>query len=562
MIRIERFAGMMPVTDPGLLGDGVAAYAANLKVDSGVLRGAPAPTFIRNLGGLTRRVFRLPFTAANTPVPLDDLAGSTWIEFQDLDTDVVRSPIVNDSLDRYYWCSPSTGLRVATRAQLLAGFAGYEAGVVAPTAALTASIVPGTGSVVDGRNAGRPVTRSYIYTNINQWGEESAPSPPVELNGFSDQSWLLQGFAAPAPSALRTPVTKHRIYRTITGASGATVFFYVGEIAVGVQTYTDSALDTVVSAGRQLESLTWAPAPAMDGVFAMPNGIFVGFKDNTLYFSENYRPHAWPAAYAVTVPHQIVGLGGFGNACVVCTTGAPAIVTGVKASAMALTASRAAAPCMSRRSIVSTPEGVIYATDSGLCAVATGGARVFTTGFISRDQWSADYRPRDVAAILFAGDYVALRGTTTGFMFPIPGGQEMSGLGGVVNLEGLANPQSLAVDPWTGRALYIADGRLFEWFPVNGAPQSYRWRSKEFDVGHPRSLGAAQALYDEGAGRTVTLRVWADGRQVYANPLPGSRVPVKLPSGFRATRWQFELEANTPVRVLEAAPSTRMLKRV
>jgi hypothetical protein len=562
-IRIERFAGMLPVQDPGLLTDSAAAAALNVRVDSGVLRGVPAPRVIKTLLSTTKKVYRLPFTAGGVPVPLSDLDNSFWIEFSDQDTDFLRSPNINDSFDRYYWCSPSTGLRYATRAQLLAGnsAAGVKLGVRAPPTALTVTPVAGTGAIVGGKNTGRAVTRSYVTTWVSIYGEESAPSPPAEASGFADQDWLISSIPQPTVVTDRVNIASIRLYRTVTGASGVTSFYYVDQIVLGAGTYTDRSPDTVVTSGQQAESVTWAEPPDMDGIVAMPNGIFVGFKGNTLYFSENYRPHAWPVEYAVTVQHPIVGLGVFGNSCVVCTTGAPAVVTGVRAASMALTQSNAPTPCVSRRSISSGLEGVAFATESGLCLFNPGGARVFSTGFISRDQWAITYLPATQAAIVYAGDYIAIRNATDAFMFPLPLGQEMSGLGGVVDLDGLVSPITLQVDPWAGRALYVRQGQLLEWFPLGGSPRSIRWRSKVFDMGRPLNLGAAQVSFKAAVGAAVTFRVWADGNLVYQSAVTNGK-ETSLPSGFRATEWQFEVEANTEVTSISVASSKRELRRV
>jgi hypothetical protein len=560
-IRIERFAGMLPVQEPGLLSDPVAAAALNVRVDSGSIKGTPAPRVIKSLGATTKKVFRLPFTSGGVPVPLSDLDNSYWIEFADQDTDFMRSPTINDGFDRYYWCSPSTGPRYATRAQLLAGGYGVRLGVRAPTVAPTVTPVPGTGAMAGGVNTGRPVTRSYAVTWVSAYGEESAPSPPSEASGFADQQWSVTNIEQPTAVTDRVAIAGVRLYRTVTGASGATTFYFVSQVTLGSTTYMDTSPDTVVTSGRQAESVNWAEPPDMDGMAAMPNGIFVGFKGNTLYFSENYRPHAWPVEYAITVQHPIVGLGVFGSSCVVCTTGAPAVVSGIRSAAMTLTQTNAPTPCVARRSICSGLEGVAFATESGLCLFGPAGASVFSTGFISRDQWASTYAPSTQAAIVFAGDYIALRSGVDAFMFPLPVGQERSGLGGVVDLDGLASPISLQVDPWAGRALYIRQGQLLEWFPLGGARRSIRWRSKRFDIGKPASLGAAQISFVDGPAVVVTFRVWADGRLVFDAPVTNGK-ETSLPSGFRAADWQFEVEANTEVLSIAVASVKRELRRV
>lgn len=40
----------------------------------------------------------------------------------------------------------------------------------------------------------------------------------------------------------------------------------------------------------------------------LPNGVFAASRDRTIYFSEPYRPYAWPDIYAQTLPFEVVGL--------------------------------------------------------------------------------------------------------------------------------------------------------------------------------------------------------------------------------------------------------------
>lgn len=67
-------------------------------------------------------------TALNTGITQP----STWIEFLDPDTDVMRSPVVDDSFDRYYFASPSLAPMYNTRARIEAGLPPWLLGVPAP----------------------------------------------------------------------------------------------------------------------------------------------------------------------------------------------------------------------------------------------------------------------------------------------------------------------------------------------------------------------------------------------------------------------------------------------
>lgn len=72
---------------------------------------------------------------------------STWMEFVDPDTDVMRSPVVDDSFDRYYFASPSLPPQYNTRARIEAGQPPWLLGVPAPGCAPGVT-VSGGGSAV------------------------------------------------------------------------------------------------------------------------------------------------------------------------------------------------------------------------------------------------------------------------------------------------------------------------------------------------------------------------------------------------------------------------------
>jgi hypothetical protein len=581
-LNLRSFIGTIPVRDVRALPENAATLALNTRVVGGSLKPVneiaeivpsnqafQADAFqidafqqdngqLANLDPTTRSVFRIPFGT------LTDLDSSVFLEFADPDTDVARSPTVNDSFERYYWASPSTGLQYNTRARIFNGDPPYNVGVPAPTAAI-GSITPAGGS------SGINVTRSYVVTFVSTYGEEGQPSPPREQVGQIDDTWTLATIPQPGtPPAGQVPLTHINIYRTVTAASGATTFFRVGQIAVGTTTFADNITDTVVTGNTQLRSTLWAPPPDMDGLIAMPNGIFVGFKGNTLFFSENFRPHAWPAEYQTTVQYPIVGLGVVGNTCVVCTQGHPAAVSGVRSDTMSLVTNTLALPCLSRGSIVSTLMGVVYASENALVMFTPAGPQKLGPDLFDRYAWRRDYNPAGLRACLVDGHYVASLGDGTGFMFD-PQRTDL----GVSTFDGLTSDAVLFSDVWTGRGLVVQTGpsmrpTVYEFMPVTGKPARMVWRSKEFQSPYPANFAAGEVFYDpytnaeplgpdEDIGR---LKVFADGRKIYDELFRPSSSTFRLPSGFRAEVWQIEIEARVRIHAVHLATTVAELRNV
>jgi hypothetical protein len=581
VLNLRSFIGMVPVRDVRTLPDNAAVRAVNARVIGGSLRPTNetvevVPSFrafqldafqddafqddqtqLANLQLTTRRVFRIP-AGAN----LSDFGESFFMEFEDPDTDVVRSPTVNDGFQRYYWCSPSTGLLYNTRQRIIDGDPPYKVGVVSTNTAIG-------GIAVTGGAAVNNVTRSYLVTYSSIYGEEGQPSPPREAVGKPDGTWALSGIPQPSNPVGNAPLEWINIYRTITGASGATTFFFVDRVAVGTTTFDDTLPDTIVSAQRQLQSTIWAPPPEMDGIISMPNGVLVGFKGNNLYFCENFRPHAWPAEYQTTVQYPIVGLGVVGNTCVVCTRGHPAAVSGVRAAAMNLVTNTLALPCLSRGSIVSTVAGVIWASEDGLVMFGPAGPVRLGHELFDRYVWRRDYSPENLRACLLDGHYVASWGDGTAFAFD-PQNPAL----GVIHHEGFAPDAMLMSDVWTGRGLVLQDlgvgPRVYELFPVEGKAAKMVWRSKELQSAYPANFAAGEVFYDPYAGEIPLapgdevgrIRVWADRRLVYDQPFRATNATFRLPSGFRAEVWQVEVEARVRVHAVHMATTVAELRGV
>lgn len=78
---------------------------------------------------------------------------SVWLEFVDPDTDVLRSPVVNDSFDRYYFASPSLAPRYNTRDRIENGDPAWLLGVPAPGCSPGVSVTGGGDAVILGTDA-------------------------------------------------------------------------------------------------------------------------------------------------------------------------------------------------------------------------------------------------------------------------------------------------------------------------------------------------------------------------------------------------------------------------
>jgi hypothetical protein len=574
VIRIAGFAGMWPIRDPRALPDNAADYAVNIKAVGGsYVTGQFTPSFVYAFSGTPpKSLLRIP----SSEDEYNDIrhVGNRWASSPEPIFPVERAPIVKDAYNRlYYWSG--TGFHVEGHINPV-GLSPYDldgdtqrrVGVVVPTSGLTvASVTGGSGTVV---------TRSYVVTFINLWGEEGQPSVAAEGTGFVNGAWNLTNIPQP-PNPVSIPelyIDKVRIYRTVVTDVG-TVFHKVVDLATGVTTYTDGALDLYVGSQTALESTTWAKPPEdIDGFVTMPNGIFVLWKDRTLYFSENYRPWAYPAEYELVVANRIVACGVFGNSLVVATRAQPYVISGVKSAAMSMVKIDQNLPCENPGSLVGSADGVLYATTHGLVKIGPGGAGYVTMDLVDPDTWQDVFKPQGIIATLHDDKYVAvnpLMDVADGFVFdPVAPAKQ-----GMWYLDYTAPNMTGAVwigqDPWTGVTLFLdEDGRVFEVEPPLGTPDVFVWRSKEFHYPKPVNFKVYQAYFDDEPGTVpLHLKIWVTLRGnagevskqvIYDQDIPASGKEIKLPSGTLGDVWQFEFSGNGTLQSFIIASSVQELR--
>ena len=260
-------------------------------------------------------------------------------------------------------------------------------------------------------------TRFYIATHVTDWGEESAPSPVSEMLEIDQNDSVTVTLPAPPPDR---HITHWRLYRSNVGSASA-AFQFVDEMLITTPSYHDELKGEQL--GEPCPSLTWAeppvrlnnaspatikppkgPDPYLKGAVGMPNGIIAGFIDNFVAFCHPYHVYAWPVEYQITTEFPIVGLGVFGQTLFVGTRGNPYLISGADSASMSAVKLDSEHACVSRRSIASAGNGVIYASPDGLCLATHNGVEVLTSALFSREDWQA-LNPSSITAIVHEGVY-------------------------------------------------------------------------------------------------------------------------------------------------------------
>lgn len=589
-IKIIAFGGMQPAVAPRLLPDSASTLSQNTWLYDGELMGLVSPTYVRDLlSSSAGKVYRIP----NNYVDATHFNDATWMEFQSIDTDVVRSPIVGDTFDRYYWASPVGAPQVNSHARITAGSAPYLLGVPQPAAA-TLAITGGSSATI--------VSRAYAVTWVTVFNEEGPPSTPVLGTGKIDATWTLTLTPPSGGVVTSNNIAKANVYRTVTSSAGVATYFFVGQVVFSATTYADTATDATVSSNNPLASTTWtAPPSDLVGWVALPNGMLAGWRGSEIWFCEPFRPHAWPAAYAVSVEYPVVGLGVINQTLVILTAGYPMVATGINPSSMTLSKLAAFEPCMSRGSVLSTPEGVYYASPNGLVSVANGMASVVTTGLIMKDEWNRLSNVSVMRATRLGGAYFAFGSSRPGFTQMDTWDQGFVQLSdftgsynGVIidltnqrvafNVMTSATPTTNVFnDPWSGETVIIRDGKVYRLDITNetGPRQTFLWRSKLFQPLDKKNYAAMRVYFDIppwapalnpvrntstpqtlAADQWGLVRLYADGVLVMTRELRVSSELMRIPSGFKADFWQLEFESILKIQSVQMATSDKELKKL
>ncbi len=590
-VKMTNFGGMVPAVDDRLLPASAASLNSNTWVYSGALEGFRQPVSVFELvNPFYGKAFRVPIEYYDK----DHIPDSYWLEFINPDTDVIQSPVVGDSFERFYWAATNTEPMYNTKARIATGDPGYLLGVPAPTVAPGGSVAGGIAPIE---------SRAYVYTWVSAYGEESPPSPPFLLSGNASGTWNMT-FTAIGAVATNRNIAYTRIYRTITGTSGSTAFYFVAEIAVATLAYADTVSTIDVAAANILSSTFYEPPPTdMVGIIAMPNGITAGFRENEVLFSEPYKPHAWPSPYALAIEGKVVGLGVIGQSLIVLTTGSPYSISGVNPANMSVSRMAFTEPCLSRGSIVSTPIGVAYASPNGLAIAVPGRVEVVTRKLINKDKWLDQENFLNVPtlrATAVNGGYYCW-GSVGGGTFDADAFEELSfsqeDYGGAyqgafidlsdprvgyTKLSAEAATFNCYTDSWTGETFLIRDGQVY-WLDLgpNRNHEPYLWRSKVMETPNQRSFGAMRIYHaplvdtpelpfvaNTDAVQTLAVtqwgivRVYADGELKFTRELRTSGEIMRLPSGFKATFWEVEVEARVQIKSIELATTAKELGTV
>jgi hypothetical protein len=390
-------------------------------------------------------------------------------------------------------------------------------------------------------------TRAYVYTMVNTYNEESAPSPAnlisVTYMDYVEVTTALPSFSTYAPRA------STNIYRTF-GTNPT--YFKVTTTDLGSNVYKDETFKAS-QIGIALPSLDWdIPETGLTGLVTMPNGFFAAFKNNMLYFSEPFRPHAWP--YSMSFPNNIVGICVDAQSLVVTTNSGAYMVLGSTPSNLAQQKLPLPQAGVTQKLMTQLEGAVAYASYDGIVLVQGSQATMaLSQKFYSRENWQ----------ITFAGIAANARfGYTDGYLVMV---SSVSALGIIIRLDEAAGTltqfnetfDSMFYLPITDTLYYSKGANVYRFKDPNASYYTLDWWSKEFTL--PKYVNFS-AFYIRCTAST-TVQLYAEGALWHTFTASATGY-YRLPAGKRALRWSIRVGTTGKIEELALAESMSEFKDV
>lgn len=479
-INISAFIGERPLILPRLLPETAAQEAVNARLDDGGL--TPIRKSLRTgafAGAGAKTIYRHNGTWLSWPVVVDAAPG----------------PVAQERL--YYTGDGSPKMRIDDDIFTLA--------VPRPVGALTA--------VASGAGTGDTQSRTYVYTYVTDFGEETAPSPASAIIDWKPgQTVTLSGFALPVPER---QITKQRIYRSQTGSAG-TYLYFIAERAASADNFNDEiAVDAFQEA---LPSAGWDEPPAtLSGLTVMPNGMMAAFVGRSVYFCEPWRPHVWPEKYILNCDSDIVALGSIGSVLVVMTKANPYVMTGSHPDSMQSQKLESNFPCINARGVADLGFAICYPSNDGLVAVDGNGSVNLVTRELFRPHDWLKLSPSTAIGAQYSGAYAMFYDTEVG-------NQRVAGclfvtVGTTPFLIRSAEIVAACYFDVTDSALYFTrpgETNVYRFDPPEGPPETMVWRSKEWWLPRPMNFGAIMVDRSKLGSAAVDPTVIAERERIAA----------------------------------------------
>ena len=401
--------------------------------------------------------------------------------------------------------------------------------------------------------------RAYVYTYVNSFGEESAPSPPSRLLNVQDGTPVsLTGIKLPPEEY---DIVAVNIYRSATAfrtedpsnQSPASEWLYVATVDLPSTSYTDRKL--LLELGNPLETLYNNEPPAkLTNLTSITGSIrLAGTVANRVYLSEVNEPYNWPAKYVLTMDSNIVHMVNVDDKLYVSTNTTPYIIDTSDCSEVSCTpVTDLGVPlpdisCSHANAAIATPHGMLYSSPLGLVLVSSNAQyHIITSDWFSATDWQ-ELAP-DTARLAYYEGFIFCITDKISFMLNI-NGDVYNDLKGTELTTISDKPIALRVSN-TGSLYMLIDDMLYIWDKANDY-RPYQWVSTNISGGSHNANTPNGSTWSPSSAKIKSkdtkFTIQTEDNKVNYSRVVVSDNPIRLPRIGRHLNYKIKLEGISPV---------------
>ena len=546
-----------------------------------VAQGGEYATTAHNMYRINSALEPLLAGAKSTTLPTSDflIANTLYLHDDqlvgfDFETDVASTQITGDLARRLYFIDPNGLLTVLRAEQIPTNYptpiTGREiVGLGGPTP----NILPGTPTPPDGAgmtvlyisgpnpqtveadrdNAAETI---FVYTNLNKYGEESAPSPPSQSYLYvpGETEIQLGGAFSSAPDP---QVVGHRVYMLVDG-----IFRRIAQFDESIAATPTTALIpnlTTVKASQgtdfirfkvdhaltseELVSAEWDPPPnSLVTMASLDNGVLAIATEHDIYLSEPYYWHAFPQTNSYTVTGTIKRIANIGGGFAVMTDRGTQFFFGSSPDSMIQSSVTFPYSIVDRSSFTAFEGGGIYTCDDGIAMISAAGGQIMTDGWVDRESMRDNVKLSDCRTGMYEGRVlVATRNPENdnpiGYCFNLQIGEITS-----FDINENVLKSGFLRDPRSNEVCYVTDNVGLSVFN-RGNQLVALWESG--DIWLPRAI-SLNSVYVESDEYPVTVKVTPDGLSTKTIEVDKPRAR-RMPVTGRAKNIRVRIESGQQV---------------
>lgn len=551
MFKLSVFGGVAPRFNERTLPAPYAQTAHNCKMDRGQLRafaGSAPVAATTTIQANTQTLFRYK--------PQDTEHYLQWPS----KVSAVENALPNDQYRRVYWTGDLDGPRMADSATILGATSTYPSnsfmlGIpypdVVPVIARTPTADSPTQEEIDNGTA-NPISRSYTYTYVSDFGEESAPfanadGTPLDVITVYEGDHVTVSNLGTGPSGNYAMSNgKKRVYQLDLNGQwrlAATIPLAQDSVVIDHMAVNGAVMLSDIRIGD-------VPPDTMQGLVMSNFGFLVGFDGSDLCCSSTYLCHNWPLAYRYPIRTKILGLVPATQGVIVVTEGGLYVAMGSDPANITVVSVDETAGCVSADSIVDMGGYVLYCSQNGVMMGTQSEARLVTEPVFLPNDWP-EYKPESMVAVRHLNRYIFYN-DFYGFVLN-PHGE--SDLLTTFDLKFQA-PHTSIKDHHL--MYHNGDGKLYKFDADKGNPYPYVWQSTQMI--QQGGINGTCLKLDADNFDDISLSVYMDDVQVFSgvrwDVQPGRPIAYgRLPPYREALDVKVVLQGTSPINSLVIADS-------